>query len=92
MPHPHLCNPLAREELIEQAYSRYDDDLANQVVSIDEELTGVRPATAPVAELQERLNFWLALAAARWGMTLYTLQDDDSFERQDIVIPQEFTP
>jgi hypothetical protein len=56
----------SRCDWIEMAYFRDHDDLANQIVMLDEELSGVRPKTAPVAELQERLDYWLTLASTRW--------------------------
>lgn len=60
-------------ELIEAAYVR-DDDLANQLVMIDEELAGVRPPSpgSPlgvdqwVDDLESRLDYWLGLARVRW--------------------------
>jgi hypothetical protein len=53
------------QALIEAAYYR-DDDLANQIAMLDEELSGMRPKTAPVEELEQRLNYWLSIAAFRW--------------------------
>jgi hypothetical protein len=54
-----------RNSLIEAAYYR-NDDLANQIVLLDEEISGVRPATAPVEHLEQRLDYWLHLAGKRW--------------------------
>ncbi len=54
-----------RSALTEMAYYR-NDDLANQIVLCDEELSGVRTRTASEEELRQRLSFWLHLAAQRW--------------------------
>ena len=59
-------NATERSDLIDRAYYG-DTDLHQQIAMLDEELTGVRPATAPEAELTERLDYWLAIAARRWN-------------------------
>ncbi|HKM56128.1 MAG TPA: hypothetical protein VJY33_22160, partial [Isosphaeraceae bacterium] len=54
-----------RDSLIESAYYRDNDDLANQIVACDEQLSGVVPAEATQAELTLRLDYWLSLASRR---------------------------
>ena len=54
------------QDLIEMAYYRENDDLANQITMLDEELAGIRPKSAPGYELVERLVYWLQIAAKRW--------------------------
>jgi hypothetical protein len=54
-----------RSDLIETAYYR-DCGLASRIVRMDEEISGVRPATLPMEDLVEQLDCWLVLAKLRW--------------------------
>jgi hypothetical protein len=56
-----------RHRLIDLAYQKRDDALADEIVAIDEKLFSLRPTTVSSVLLTERLDQLLQIAFIRWS-------------------------